>query len=90
MKHGKGIEYNDLEKTFEGEFLNGKKNGQGKEYYYFSYNRLLISQTQLKFEGEYLNNWKIKGKEYYKNGKLKFEGEYLVNEKYKGKFYDYN
>ena len=32
--------------VFEGEYLNGKKNGKGKEYYY---------NGNLKFEGKYLN-----------------------------------
>jgi len=50
---------------FEGEYLNGKKNGKGKEYY----------KDKLKYEGEYLNGKKIgKGKEYY-NGELRFDGE---------------
>ena len=31
---------------FEGEYLNGKRNGKGKEYFY---------NGKLKFEGEYLN-----------------------------------
>ena len=40
---------------FEGEFLNGKKNGKGKEY----------SKTcKLSFEGEYLNDKKWNGKGY--------------------------
>ena len=48
--------YND-ELIFEGEYLNGKRNGKGKEYY--SYNR------KLEFEGEYLNGQRNgKGKEY--------------------------
>ena len=34
---------------FEGEYLNGTRNGKGKEY---DYNGKLI------FEGEYLNGWK--------------------------------
>ena len=42
------------------------------------------------FDGEYLNNYRYKGKEYYTNGKLKFEGEYLFAEKWNGKEYDYN
>ena len=67
----KGKEYygysNNL--LFEGEYINGEKNGKGKEYHY---------NSKLKFEGEYLNDKKIgKGKEYYENGKLLFEGEYL-------------
>ena len=53
---------------YEGEYLNGERNGKGKEYY---------SNGQLKFEGEYLNGKREgKGKEYYKDGTLKFEGEY--------------
>ena len=42
---------------FEGEYLNGKRNGVGKEYNELS--------GKLKFEGEYLNDKKNgKGKEY--------------------------
>ena len=72
---------------FKGEYLNGKRNGKGKEYY----------NGKLIFEGEYLNGrrWEGKGydnlkniiyelkngkglvKEYDYLGKLKFEGEYL-------------
>jgi len=37
-----------------------------------------------------LNNYRIKGKEYYKNGKLFFEGEYLFANRWNGKIYDYN
>jgi len=73
---------------FEGEFLNGKKHGNAKEY---NEEKILI------FEGKYLyilrlgisimsfrgysnvpyNNYRIKGKEYNNKGKLKYEGEYL-------------
>ena len=69
---------------FEGEYLNGKKNGKGKEYDY--YNGKLI------FEGEYLNGKKHgKGKEYERNGELIFEGEYLNGKKHgKGKEYETN
>ena len=35
---------------FEGEYLNGKRNGKGKEYDY---------NGKLEFEGEYLNGNKI-------------------------------
>ena len=66
----KGKEYdaeND-EKIFEGEYLNGKRNGKGKEY---------SLNDDIEFEGEYLNGKRNgKGKEYYYKGKLKFEGEY--------------
>ena len=36
---------------FEGEYLNGKKNGKGKEYDY---------NGNLKFKGKYLNGKRIK------------------------------
>ena len=42
------------------------------------------------FEGEYFNDFRIRGKEYYKNGKLKFEGEYLFKDKWDGKLFDCN
>ena len=65
---------------FEGEYLNGKRNGKGKEYDF---------KGKLKFEGEYLYNYKLKGK-YYINEKLEYEGEYLYNRKWNGKGYDLN
>jgi len=40
---------------FKGEYINGEKNGKGKEYYY--------NNHKLKFEGEYSNGkkkWKWK------------------------------
>ena len=76
---------------YEGEFLNGKKNGKGKEYY---------NQNILAFEGEYLNGKRNgKGKEYYnkrdddyddESNKLKFEGEYINGKEWNGKGYDIN
>ena len=81
INDGKGLikEYNDFGRLlFEGEYLNGKRNGKGKEY----------DDKKLEFEGEYLNGKRNgKGKEYYNNGKLRFEGEYLYNYKLKGKYY---
>ena len=68
-KNGKGREYildtNIL--VFEGEYLNWKRNREGKEY---------NSEGKLVFEGEYLNGirWKGKCKEYYSDGQLLFEG----------------
>ena len=55
---------------FEGKFLNGKRNGKGKEYY---------ENGEIDFEGEYLNGKRNgKGKEYDRSfGKVIFEGEYL-------------
>ena len=51
--------FND-EIIYEGEFLNGKINGKGKEYY---------DNSTLKFEGEYIKEKRNgKGKEYHNNG----------------------
>ena len=69
---------------FYGEYLNGKKHGEGKEYY--------ENNGNLKLKGEYLNG-ELNGKiiEFYENGRLKFEGEYLNGKKHgKGKEYNYN
>ena len=50
---------------FKGEYLNGKRNGKGKE---FNYNEELI------FDGEYLNGERNgKGKEYDGYGALRFK-----------------
>ena len=85
---------------YEGEYLKGKKNGKGKEYY---------NNNALYFEGEYLNGkrWngkgyningnidfeikdgKGKGKVYYNDGKLKFEGEFLNGQRWNGKGKEY-
>ena len=69
---------------FEGEYLNGKRNGKGKEY---------DEDCNLIFEGEYLNGKRNgKGKEYINYGiisKINFEGEYLNGKRNgKGKEYD--
>ena len=51
--------YFDGELRFEGEYLNGERNGKGKEYDY---------DGKLIFEGEYINGERSgngKGKEYY-------------------------
>ena len=88
MKHGKGIEYNENERRiYIGEFIKGNKSGNGKEYYY---NYSNLNSNIVLFEGEYFNNYRIRGKEYYKNGKIKYEGEYLFKERWNGKIYDYN
>ena len=68
-----------LFRLYEGEYLNGKRNGKGKEYL----------DNNLVFEGEYLDDKRNgKGKEYYNNGKLKFDGEYLDDKRWNGKGYD--
>ena len=70
-------------KVFEGEYLNGEKNGEGKEYYSLDGN--------LKFEGEYFKGKRNgKGKEYKSiDGYIIFEGEFL-NDKRNGKGKEYN
>ena len=78
--NGKGIKYLHKNMVYEGNILNGKANGEGKEYVY---------DTTLIFEGEFLNNQRNgKGKEYYSDGKLLFEGEYLKDKKWNGKGYN--
>ena len=58
MKYGKGYVILFLNNNiFEGEYLNGEKNGKGKEYDY---------NGQLIYEGEYLHGYKLNGKEYRK------------------------
>ena len=70
--NGKGKNIFMEKLIFEGEYLNGEKNGKGKVYY---------NNGKLKFEGEYLNGKKNgKGKQYNYDGELEFEGECL-NEK---------
>ena len=70
------IFYEDI-LIFSGEFKDGKRNEDGKEYDY---------DGNLIFEGEYLYNYKFKGKEYI-NGKLVYEGDYFFNKKWNGKGY---
>ena len=70
-ENGKGKEYNGINNRliYEGEFLNGKRNGFGKEY---DINGCLL------YEGEYLNGERNgKGKGYFFNSII-FEGEYLI------------
>ena len=69
LNNGKGLikEYCESDALyFEGEYLDGLKNGKGKEY---KFNNLLT------YEGEYLNGKRNgKGKEYCEqNGKLEYE-----------------
>ena len=50
---------------FEGEFLNGRRNGKGKEYEDY--------ENKIIFEGEYLNGKRWNGNEYnIENGELEF------------------
>ena len=60
-------EYKD-KLIFEGEFLNGQKNGKGIEYY---------DDGKLKYKGEYHNGYRNgKGKEYYKNRIFKWKNNF--------------
>ena len=99
-KDKKGEEYSNIKVKYEGEYLNGERNGRGKEYYI---------NGQIKLEGEYLNGkrWNVKGynkdgnkifeikngkgylKEYSSEGKLEFEGEFSNGER-NGKGKEYN
>ena len=86
-RHGKGEGYYRYYRNkYIGEYSESKKNGKGKEYYLEDDSK----EGYLIFEGEYYNNYRFRGKEYFNNGKLKFEGEYLFQEKWNGKFYDFN
>ena len=104
---GKYLKYETIVKEYvgdkleyEGEYLNGKRNGKGKEY----------DRGKLIFEGEYINGKKWNGKvfdnnnliyelkegkgyikQYDNDGKLKYECEYLngeLNGKGKEFYYD--
>ena len=68
---------------YEGGYLNGKYNGNGKQYNFLN--------GLLEYEGEFLNGkWNGKGKKYLRD-KLDYEGEYINNIRNgKGKEYDYN
>ena len=79
---GKEYDYNG-KLIFEGEYLNGKRNGKGKGYnkdgkleYEIKNGKGFITEYNewdKIFEGEYLNGIRNgKGKEYYKYGQLKF------------------
>ena len=76
---GKYYDYNNGRLIYDGEYLNGKWHGRGIRYDY----------NGTKFDGIYLYDHKLKGKEYI-NGRLEYEGEYLFNKKWNGKGYDEN
>ena len=61
---GKGKEYYNNKLVFEGQYLNGRRNGKGKEYY---------SNSNIKFDGEYLNGAIWNGNGYNINGNMEFE-----------------
>ena len=77
--YGKEYELKRMNILFQGYYLNGKRNGKGKEYDDFG---------KLIFIGEYLNGKKNgKGFEFNKEGKLIFEGEYLNGKRWNGIIY---
>ena len=96
---GIGKEYNGHSDIliFEGELLNGQRNGKGKEFNDFC--SIIFEGEYLKgkrngkgkeyndkgvliYEGQYLNGLRNgKGKEYNDNGSLIYEGEYLKGKK---------
>ena len=83
LKNGNGYmnSYNFFDiKIFEGEYINGFKNGKGKEYY---------ESGSIKFQGEFFYNLRNgDGKEFYENGKILSEGEYLFGKKWNVKEYN--
>ena len=66
IKDGKGYlkDYNYNEIIFEGEYMNGLKNGNGKEY---------NTNGNIIFEGKYLNGKKWTGKGYDINNNIIYE-----------------
>ena len=82
LKEGKGYvkEYKGYYSlVFEGDYLNGERNGKGKEYKF----------GDLIYEGEYLNDKRHgKGKEFFSKGEIKAAGEYFYGKKWNVKRYD--
>ena len=79
--NNKGEERDSYDESliFIGEYLNGKRNGYGKEYAHY----------RLIFEGAYLNGKRNGyGKEYYEYGQIKYEGIYLNGKKWNGTGYN--
>ena len=72
---------------FEGEYLNGERNGKGIEYVFkVEYFTDEGKDEKLLFEGDFLNGERNgKGKEYNEDDKLEFEGECLKGKKWKRK-----
>ena len=72
------IEYYEIKLQYEGEYLNGERNGKGKEYDY---------DGKMEFEGEYSNGKRNgKGNEYDYKGRLIFKGEYCNGIRWNGKY----
>ena len=86
IKEGKGHikEYADMSDErliYDGDYLNGLRNGKGKEYN--------TSNRCLKFEGEFYNGVRHgKGKAYNRYETLKYEGEFYFGKKWNVKGYE--
>ena len=72
--------FNDL-LIYEGGYLNGKRNGEGKEY---------NEEGELIFEGEFKNGKRNGKRKEFQYGILLYEGEYLDDDLKSGKEYDEN
>ena len=97
FKNGKQLEGNIYKYNNQCELIYKKENGQ---YIQFKtqtnyMNKIMIKYCiwimaeKYRFEGEYRNGQKYKGKEYNYCGTLKFDGEYRNGQKYKGKEYNH-
>ena len=82
--------YPDKEFMYESEYLNGWKNGKGKEYY--KYSGIDEDKGELIFDGEFLDDkrWKGKGKEIGLYNETIFKGEYLNGQYWNGTKYNYD
>ena len=96
LPNGKGKKYFKDGRIFEGNFINGKKEGYGtiqnKKGVFYSgqyqedarngKRKEYYENGNIAYEGNFVNNNREGyGKEYYENGKLKYEGNF-VNDKY--------
>ena len=83
--YGKEFSRSNNKLIYEGEYLNGKRNGKGKEY---------DKNGKLIFEGEYKEGKRNgEGKEIMYclyNREYIFQGEYLQGKRWNGYGYDYN
>ena len=84
IKNGNGYireYYPDGSLLFKGNYINGEKNGEGKEY----------DHGKLLFEGHYKNGMRNgEGREYFDNLRIQFEGEYLNGNRCRGTVYHSN
>ena len=75
--------------VFYGEYLNGKRNGKGKEYLQKDEYIFDICRDKLIFEGEYLNGKRWNGKQYNDNNETVYEikdGKGYIKQKFDDKY----